>query len=237
MIATGFDAELDELRTLSENADGFLQDLEQRERQRSGIPTLKVSYNRVHGYYIEVGRAQSAKVPDDFQRRQTLKNVERYITPELKHFEDQVLSARERALAKEKALYDGLLDTLAEVLVPLQECAAGLAELDALVTLAERAERLGYTQPELVDEPGIWIRGGRHPVVERVTEQPFVANDVNLDEQRRMLVITGPNMGGKSTYMRQTALIALLAHIGSFVPAEQARIGAGGPHLHPYRCL
>ncbi len=225
VIATGFDAELDELRTLSENADGFLQDLEQRERQRSGISTLKVSYNRIHGYYIEVGRAQSAKVPDDFQRRQTLKNAERYITPELKHFEDQVLSARERALAKEKALYDGLLDALAEVLVPLQECAAGLAELDALVTLAERAERLGYSQPELVDEPGIWIRGGRHPVVERVTEQPFVANDVALDEQRRMLVITGPNMGGKSTYMRQTALIALLAHIGSFVPAEQARIG------------
>lgn len=225
VIAPGYDTELDQLRQLSENADGFLEALETRERERSGIATLKVSYNRVHGYYIEVSRAQSAKVPDDYQRRQTLKNAERYITPELKQFEDQVLSARERALAKEKALYDRLLERLIESLTALQTCAAGLSELDALVNLAQRAQRLNYVEPELVDEPGVWIRGGRHPVVERVAEHPFVPNDVALHEGRRMLVITGPNMGGKSTYMRQTALIALLAHVGSFVPAEHARLG------------
>jgi len=225
VIAADYDAELDELRGLSRNADQFLQDLEQRERSRSGIATLKVAYNKVHGYYIEVGRAQADKVPADFQRRQTLKNAERYITPELKAFEDKVLSARERALAREKGLYDALLDRLGERLDALQRCAAALAELDVLVNLAERADALGLVKPTFSSEPGLDIRGGRHPVVEQVSDEPFVPNDTCLNDQRRMLIITGPNMGGKSTYMRQTALIVLLAYIGSFVPAERAAIG------------
>ncbi|HEX9802123.1 MAG TPA: DNA mismatch repair protein MutS [Gammaproteobacteria bacterium] len=225
VIAAGYDSELDELRAIRENAGQFLLDLEARERVRSGIATLTVSYHRVHGYYIEVSRAQSDKVPADFIRRQTLKGAERYITPELKGFEDKALSAAERALAREKALYEALLDSLGEQLAPLQESAAALAELDALNNLAERAESLNLSQPQLTDEPGLAIRGGRHIVVEQVMDAPFVPNDIRLDDERRMLIITGPNMGGKSTYMRQTALIVLLAHIGSFVPAESAHIG------------
>mgnify|MGYP002620805181 CR=1 FL=1 len=225
VIAPGFDAELDELRGLSENAGQFLIDLEVRERERSGIANLKVAYNRVHGYYIEVSKAQSDKVPADYIRRQTLKGVERYITPELKGFEDKVLSANERALAREKALYDQLLEDLIPHLGALQTSAAALAELDVLATLAERADSLNLSKPELIDTPCLEIHGGRHPVVEQNLEDPFVPNDTCLDPGRRMLVITGPNMGGKSTYMRQTALITLLAHIGSFVPAQRAIIG------------
>ena len=225
VIAEGYDPQLDELRAIRENASQYLLDLETRERERSGIATLKVSYNKVHGYYLEVSRAHTDKVPEDYQRRQTLKGVERYITPELKAFEDKALSAAERALAREKALYDGLLELLNEQLGPLQECAAALARLDALNNLAERADALELRLPQLSQEPGLHIEGGRHLVVEQAMDSPFVANDLNLDDTRRMLVITGPNMGGKSTYMRQTALIVLLAHIGSFVPAENARIG------------
>ena len=225
VIAAGYDTELDELRAIRENAAQFLLDLEQRERERSGIPTLKVSYNRVHGYYIEVSRAQSGKVPEDYQRRQTLKAAERYITPELKAFEDKALSAAERALSREKLLYEELLDTLCLDLAGLQGCAAALAELDALNNLAERAEALDLVCPELADQAGLDIRGGRHLVVEQMLDDPFVPNDITLDENRRMLIVTGPNMGGKSTYMRQTALIVLLAHIGSFIPATSARIG------------
>jgi DNA mismatch repair protein MutS len=225
VIASGYDSELDELRTLSENADQFLIDLEARERERTGIANLKVAYNRVHGYYIEISRAQAERAPVDYTRRQTLKGAERFITPELKRFEDQVLSARERALAREKALYDDLLERLQPELGALQQCAQALAELDVLATLAERAEVLDYCAPELGDAPGLLIEGGRHPVVEGVLSEPFVPNDLRLDDQLRMLVITGPNMGGKSTYMRQTALIVLLAHIGSYVPARRAVIG------------
>ncbi len=225
MIAAGYDAELDALRGLSENADRFLVDLEARERERSGIATLKLGYNRVHGFYIEVGKAQAARVPDDYQRRQTLKGAERYITPELKGFEDKVLSARERALAREKALYDALLERLLEFVAPLQTAAEAIAELDVLAGFAERADTLDWRRPVLSDAPGMRIEGGRHPVVEQVLDAPFVPNDVRFDDERRMLIITGPNMGGKSTYMRQTALIVLLAHIGSFVPAVRALIG------------
>jgi len=225
VIAPGFDSELDELRALKDNAGQFLLDLETRERERTGISTLKVAYNRVHGYYIEISKAQSANAPDDYTRRQTLKGAERYITPELKSFEDKALSSKERALAQEKMLYESLFDQLAEVLPAMQDSTTALAELDALVNLAERAETLDLCQPELVSTPGLHIEGGRHPVVEQVLEDPFIPNDVHFDEQRRMLVITGPNMGGKSTYMRQTALITLLAHVGSFVPAKRAVIG------------
>ncbi|MBN8280848.1 MAG: DNA mismatch repair protein MutS [Gammaproteobacteria bacterium] len=225
VLAPGYDATLDELRDISENADRYLTDLEARERARTGLPSLKVGYNRVHGYYIELSRGQAAQAPDDYQRRQTLKGAERYVTPELKDFEGKVLSARDRALAREKELYTGLLATLAERLPGLRALAAALAELDVLVNLAERSRSLDYCRPELGDVPGIRIRGGRHPVVERLIDVPFVANDLELTEERRLLVITGPNMGGKSTYMRQAALIALLAHIGSFVPAESACFG------------
>lgn len=225
VIAPGFDNELDELRAIKDNAGQFLLDLEIRERERTGISTLKVAYNRVHGYYIEISKAQSANAPDDYIRRQTLKGAERYITPELKSFEDKALSSKERALAREKMLYEGLFDQLAEVLPSMQDSATALAELDALVNLAERAETLDLCQPEMVNTPGLHIEGGRHSVVEQVLEDPFIPNDVKFDEQRRMLVITGPNMGGKSTYMRQTALITLLAHVGSFVPAKRAVIG------------
>ncbi|HZR34392.1 MAG TPA: DNA mismatch repair protein MutS [Nevskia sp.] len=221
----GFDATLDELRGLSENADAFLVDLEARERARSGIDTLKLGYNRVHGYYIEVGKTHAAKIPLDYTRRQTLTNAERYITEELKRFEEKVLTARERALAREKQLYEELLDRLTAELRPLQECAAALAELDALACFAERAEALRWNRPVLDETPGLQIRAGRHPVVEQTLGTPFVPNDLDLDERTRLLVITGPNMGGKSTYMRQTALIVLLAHAGSFVPADAARIG------------
>jgi DNA mismatch repair protein MutS len=225
VFRAGFDALLDELRALSDNADGFLVQLEARERQRSGIETLKVGYNRVHGYFIEIGKAHAARVPADYTRRQTLTNAERYITEELKHFEDQVLGARDRSLAREKQLYEQLLDQLTGQLRALQAMAAALAELDALACYAERAEALRWNRPELGEHNGIAIGGGRHPVVEATLDAPFVPNDLALDESRRLLVITGPNMGGKSTYMRQAALIVLLAHAGSFVPADCARIG------------
>ncbi len=224
-IAPGYDAELDELRRLSEHSDQILLDMESHERKRSGIPGLKIRYNRVHGYYIEVSRSRSDQVPDNYQRRQTLKGAERFITPELKEHEDKVLSARSKALEREKRLYDELLDKLLEQLQPLSACAESLAELDVLTTLAQRADQLSWSRPALAGEPGIRIRGGRHPVIEQVSTEPFVPNDVLFDEQRRMLIVTGPNMGGKSTYMRQTALIVLLACIGSFVPADQADIG------------
>jgi DNA mismatch repair protein MutS len=225
VIAAGHDAELDELRALKDNADRFLVDLETRERARSGIEKLKVAYNKVHGFYIEVTRANSEKVPDDYIRRQTLKGAERYITPELKAFEDKFLSASERALAREKALYDGLLEQLIATLTPLQDMAAAAAELDALAALAERADTLNWCRPELSERPGMHIEGGRHPVVEQVIDAPFIPNDADLHDARRMLIITGPNMGGKSTYMRQTALIVLLACVGSYVPARRASIG------------
>ncbi len=225
VIADGFDAELDELRRLASNADQFLLDLEARERAATGIATLKVGYNRVHGYYIEISKGQSDKAPVHYTRRQTLTGAERYITEELKVFEDKVLGARERALAREKVLYETLLDALNQSLEPLKRCAAALSELDALCAFAERALALDWSCPILVDSPGIHIERGRHPVVEAVREEPFEPNDLHLAPERRMLVITGPNMGGKSTYMRQGALIVLLAHIGSFVPASAARIG------------
>ncbi len=221
----GCDATLDELRDLSGNADGFLVDLEQRERARSGIDSLKVGYNRVQGYFIEVSKVHSARVPVEYTRRQTLTHAERYITEELKRFEQQVLTARERALAREKQLYDQLLEHIAGQLRELQETAAALAELDALCAYAERAAALRWNRPQLTDTPGYEICGGRHPVVEQTLAMDFVANDLRLDAARRLLVITGPNMGGKSTYMRQTALIVLLAHAGSFVPADVACIG------------
>jgi DNA mismatch repair protein MutS len=233
VFAEGYDAELDELRRLSTHADQFLIDLEARERESSGIATLKVGYNRVHGYYIEISKGQSGKAPTHYTRRQTLTGAERYITEELKEFEDKVLSARERSLSREKLLYEGLLDILNERLEPLKRCAAALSEIDVLAGFAERAQALDWSQPRLDDAPGIHIERGRHPVVEAVRDEPFEPNDLILgqsgldgsDGGRRMLVITGPNMGGKSTYMRQNALIVLLAHIGSFVPATLAVIG------------
>ncbi|MDJ0794652.1 MAG: DNA mismatch repair protein MutS [Woeseiaceae bacterium] len=225
VIAEGYDDELDDLRAIAENADQYLVDLETRERERLGVSTLKLGYNRVHGYYIEISKAQADKAPVEYVRRQTLKSAERYITPELKEFEDKVLGARERALAREKFLYEGLLDKLHEVLGDLQLCAAGLAELDVLACFAERAQALGLTKPEISTAPCIEIEGGRHLVVEQVIDAPFIANDLSMDEQQRLLVITGPNMGGKSTYMRQTALIVILAHVGSFVPADKLRTG------------
>jgi len=230
VFAEGYDHELDELRRLSTNADQFLVDLEVREREASGIPTLKVGYNRVHGYYIEISKAQAEKAPTHYTRRQTLANAERYITEELKQFEDKVLSARERSLARERLLYEGILDALNARLEPLKRCASALAELDVLACFAERAQVLDWSQPQLTAEPGLRIERGRHPVVEAVRKDPFEPNDLVLGDteafgRRRMLVITGPNMGGKSTYMRQNALIVLLAHIGSFVPAARAEIG------------
>jgi DNA mismatch repair protein MutS len=226
VIADGYDSDLDELRRLSENAGQWLTDLEVRERERTGIGTLKVGYNRVHGYYIETSRANANGVPLDYQRRQTLKHAERYITPELKTFEDEVLTSHARALAAERALYEALLDALEPALPALRRCAAALAELDVLTALAERARRLNLVAPVLTDEACFEIVGGRHPVVEQVQKTtPFIANDLHLDDACRMLIVTGPNMGGKSTYMRQAALIVLLAHTGSFVPARSARIG------------
>ncbi|MFP5409158.1 MAG: DNA mismatch repair protein MutS [Gammaproteobacteria bacterium] len=224
VIADGFDADLDELRALTRDAGAFLLELETRERARSGIATLKVEYNRVHGFYIEVSRAQSDKVPDDYRRRQTLKNAERYITPELKAFEDKALSAQDRALAREKALFDALLDTLTPHVPDLLTIAAALAEIDVLASQAERAGTLRLNAPEYSEEPGIVIRGGRHPVVEAQVDH-FIANDVTLSRSRQMLLITGPNMGGKSTYMRQVALITLMACCGLWVPAQSAKIG------------
>ena len=225
VISAGYDPDLDELRDIATNADQYLLDLEARERTRTGLPSLKVGYNRIHGYYIELTRAQAANAPADYTRRQTLKGTERYITAELAEFEGKVLSARDRALAREKDLYNGLLDALATALAPLRQMAEALAETDVLVNLAERSLALDFCRPTLTSEPGIHIGGGRHPVVERVLDGPFIPNDLELDAGRRLLVITGPNMGGKSTYMRQAALIAILAHIGSFVPAASARLG------------
>ena len=225
VIAQGYDAELDELRTLSENASQFLIDLENNEKQRTGIATLKVGYNRVHGYYIEISKAQSAQAPTEYTRRQTLKNAERFITPELKQFEDKVLSSRERALAREKTLYEALLEQLLQHLRTLQTMAQGLATLDVLNNLAERAETLKLIRPNLINDSGIDITAGRHSVVEDVSDKPFIPNNTHLNPQRAMLIITGPNMGGKSTYMRQTAIITLLAHTGCFVPADAATIG------------
>jgi DNA mismatch repair protein MutS len=225
VIADGHDADLDDLRRLDTDAGSYLTDLEARERAATGIATLKVGYNRVHGYYIEFGKTHDAKVPTHYTRRQTTKNAERYITEELKAFEDKALSARERSLMRERALYDDLLDALNGRLEPLRRAATALAELDVLSGLAERADACDYRAPMLDEVPGIHIVRGRHPVIERVLETPFEPNDIALDAQRRMLVVTGPNMGGKSTYMRQTALIVLLAHIGSYVPADSARIG------------
>jgi DNA mismatch repair protein MutS len=225
VIAPGHDADLDALRLLSTNADQFLVELEARERAQTGIANLKVGYNRVHGYYIELSKGQADKAPSHYTRRQTLTGAERYITDELKKFEDQVLSARERSLAREHALYEALLEQLAERIEPLKRCALALSELDVLAGFAERARALDWTRPELQAEAGLRIERGRHPVVEAVRDEPFEPNDLRLDPERRMLVITGPNMGGKSTYMRQNALIVLLAHIGSFVPAASATIG------------
>jgi DNA mismatch repair protein MutS len=224
VIADGYDSELDELRGLQTNSGEFLIALEARERERTGIATLRVEYNRVHGFYIEIGRAQADNVPEDYRRRQTLKNAERYITPELKAFEDKALSAADRALAREKLLYDELLSSLLPAVAQLQKLASALAQLDTLCALAERAATLNFCQPELTDDAVVSITAGRHPVVEsRIGD--FIPNDTELSRSRQMLLITGPNMGGKSTYMRQTALITLLACCGSWVPAQQARIG------------
>ncbi len=224
VLKTGYDNELDELLAISENAGQFLIDLETREKARTGLANLKVGYNRVHGYFIELPTKQAEQAPGDYIRRQTLKGAERFITPELKVFEDKALSAKSRALAREKMLYDALLETLISHLAPLQDSAAALAELDVLSNLAERALNLDLNCPRFVDEPCLRIEQGRHPVVEQVLTTPFVANDLGLDNSTRMLIITGPNMGGKSTYMRQTALIVLLAHIGSFVPAASCEL-------------
>ncbi|MCW5626627.1 MAG: DNA mismatch repair protein MutS, partial [Burkholderiales bacterium] len=224
VIADGFDADLDELRAIQTDSGAFLLALEARERERTGIPNLKVEYNRVHGFYIEVTHTHVDRIPDDYRRRQTLKNAERYLTPELKTFEDKALSAQDRALAREKWLYDGLLDFLGTHVPALQAAATALAELDTLAALAERADALDLIAPELSDEDGLLIEGGRHPVVETQVDN-FVSNDARFAPQRRLLLITGPNMGGKSTYMRQVALITLLAHCGSFVPARRALIG------------
>lgn len=229
VIAPGFDAELDELRGIGQNCDAFLLALEARERARTGIANLRVQFNKVHGFYIEVTQGQAAKVPADYQRRQTLKNAERFITPELKTFEDKALSAQDRALAREKLLYEQLLDQLQAHIEPLSALARALASLDALASLAERALTLNWCRPEFAREPCIRIEAGRHPVVEarllETTGGSFIANDCRLDAAQKMLVITGPNMGGKSTFMRQVALIALLAAIGSFVPARACRLG------------
>ncbi len=225
VIKAGFDPELDDLRALSTNADQFLLDLESREQQKTGIQSLKVAYNRVHGFYIEVGKSHSDAVPAEYVRRQTLKAVERYITPELKAFEDKVLSARERALSREKYLYERLLEQLGESLAPLQRCAQALSQLDVLNCFAVVAGEYGWSAPELTDARLVEIEAGKHPVVEQSLDAAFVANDCRLDEQASMLLITGPNMGGKSTYMRQVALIVILAYMGSYVPARRARLG------------
>ena len=229
VIATGFDTELDELRAIQDNCDGFLLDLEQRERARTGISNLRVQFNKVHGFYIEVTQGQADKVPPDYRRRQTLKNAERFITPELKAFEDKALSAQERALAREKFLYERLLDDLQPHVPGLTRVARALASLDALCALTERSLTLGWCAPQFVGEPCIEIRAGRHPVVEsRLAETSsgtFIANHTTLHGRQRMQIITGPNMGGKSTYMRQVAIIVLLAAMGSYVPAESCRLG------------
>ena len=225
VIAPGYDAELDELRHIGSHTEEFLLQLERRERERTGLTGLRLGYNRVQGFFIEIARRDADRVPKDYVRRQTVKSAERFVTSELKSFEDRVLGAREKALARERELYEGVLTRLIGTLGPLQTTAAALAETDALAALAERACALEWTRPELTEETRLTIEGGRHPIVERFSEAPFVPNDLRLDARRRMLIITGPNMGGKSTYMRQTALIAVLAHLGSYVPAERAVLG------------
>ncbi len=227
VIADGYDADLDELRGINDNCGAFLVELEARERERTGIASLKVEYNRVHGFYIEITNANAAKVPDDYRRRQTLKNAERYITPELKAFEDKALSAQDRALAREKLLYEAVLSALQVDLPQLQRIAHAVAHVDLLAALADVALARNYSRPVFSDEPGVLIEGGRHPVVENELAggESFIANDTRLGDNRRLLLITGPNMGGKSTYMRQTALIALMAHVGSFVPASHVVLG------------
>jgi DNA mismatch repair protein MutS len=224
VIADGYNRELDELRKLQTHSGEFLAELEQRERGRTGIPSLRVAYNNVHGFYIEITHAHAGKVPADYRRRQTLKNAERYITPELKEFEDKALSARDRALALEKSLYDELLGLLSAHLPLLQRIARALAQLDVLACFAATSSKRNYCRPEFVQDILIEIDAGRHPVVEAQIEQ-FVPNGARLSPMRQLLLITGPNMGGKSTYMRQVALIALMAHAGSFVPAKSARLG------------
>ena len=224
VLAEGYDEELDELRGISENAGEYLVDIERREREATGLSTLKVGYNRVHGYYIEISRQQSDQAPDTYQRRQTLKNVERFITPELKQFEDKALSSRSRALAREKFLYEALVERIAEDLLPLQTTSRAICDLDVLACFAERANALSLSRPTFSEQAQLDISNGRHPVVEQVSDKPFIANNTLLNEDRRMLLITGPNMGGKSTYMRQNALIVLLAHCGAFVPADSVSL-------------
>ncbi|MCG9598476.1 DNA mismatch repair protein MutS [Vibrio sp. Isolate25] len=226
VIAEGYNAELDEWRKLADGATEYLEKMEQEERERHGIDTLKVGYNNVHGFFIQVSRGQSHLVPPHYVRRQTLKNAERYIIPELKEHEDKVLNSKSKALALEKQLWEELFDLLMPHLEKLQNLASAIAQIDVLQNLAERADSLDYCRPVLSQQAGIHIQAGRHPVVEQVLEEPFIANPIELNPQRKMLIITGPNMGGKSTYMRQTALIALMAHIGSYVPAESAHIGS-----------
>ncbi|KMT66302.1 DNA mismatch repair protein MutS [Catenovulum maritimum] len=225
VLAEGYSPELDELRRLSKGASDILDQIEAREKERTGIPTLKVGYNKVHGFFIEISRAQSDKAPVEYIRRQTLKNAERFITPELKELEDKVLSAQSKALALEKQLYEALFDLFDPQIAELQLLADEISQLDVLNNFAERADTLGYNKPEFSNEIGIHISAGRHPVVENLTDAPFIANPVELNQQRKMLVITGPNMGGKSTYMRQTALITIMAYIGCYVPADSATLG------------
>ncbi|WP_040502490.1 DNA mismatch repair protein MutS [Idiomarina xiamenensis] len=225
VIAEGYDDELDEYRRLAEGATDYLQQLEQRERERTGISTLKVGYNRVHGYYIETSKLAADKIPLEYQRRQTLKNAERYIIPELKAHEDKVLNSQARALAREKWLYEQLFELLLPQLNAFQRMASALAELDVYCSFARCASDYGFVKPSLTQQPALQLKQARHPVIERLSQEPFIANDVILDEKRRVLMITGPNMGGKSTYMRQTALAVILAHIGSYVPADEAVIG------------
>ncbi len=225
VICAGFDAELDELRLMGTDTERFLLELERKERERTGLSSLKLGFNRIQGFYIELSRSQAERAPADYVRRQTVKSAERFITPELKQFEDRVLGARERALIRERELYESILDALTAELVALQRTAAAIAELDVLACFAERAATLNCVRPQLLAEPVIDIVAGRHPVVEQATREPFIPNDLQLHAQRRMLVITGPNMGGKSTYMRQAALLTLLAHMGAFVPARRAVFG------------
>ncbi|RLA14377.1 MAG: DNA mismatch repair protein MutS [Gammaproteobacteria bacterium] len=225
VIAEGYDSALDELRLIGRDAGSLLADIETRERERTGISTLKVGYNRVHGYYIEVSRARPGELPEDYQRRQTLKHAERYVIPELKVLEEKVLTARERIHALERELYDALLATIIDQLIELQICAGALAELDLLANFAERADSLDYVRPILNDQPGIEIEAGRHPVVEQISNEVFIENSLSLTPERRMMLITGPNMGGKSTFMRQNAVIVLMAYAGCYVPARSAMIG------------
>ncbi len=225
VIADGFDPTLDAIRQQGHHAGDFLADLEKEERRRTGLSTLKVGFNQIHGYYIEISRGQAGSAPPDYQRRQTLKNAERYITPALKTFEDQILASRDRALALEKQLYQDLLLTIKTSLPALQATAQILAEVDVLACLAERSDCLGWTEPHLSEGTELRIEGGRHPVVEEALYKRFVSNDLSLDATRQLLIVTGPNMGGKSTYMRQNALIVILAHMGCFVPATRADIG------------